>query len=277
MIKASGIGDENTRLTLGGLLVEGGLCIAHNCLQELRLIHTTLVPGLALELNGEPVYPDRPSITATAYKVALRVRIEDSIVGPLALPEDIAGLSISGSIVDTGAAGLLAIGPVSGEMYGPCTTIERATILGAVSVRELALASESICEGAVTLKKRQAGFARFSYLPPDTFPKQFRCQPELALKEQGTDAESGNGTESNGERNRIIHRLQVGFTSRRYGQPGYGQLAAGSPPEIRTGAENGSEMGAFNFLLPAQREANLRLALDDYLPFGLEAGIYYVT
>lgn len=277
VIKAIGTGNENTLLTLSGLLVEGGLRIEHNCLQELRLIHTTLVPGLALELNGEPAYPDQPSITATAYKVALRVRIEDSIVGPLALPEDIAGLSISESIVDAGPAGLKAIGLVSEEIYGPCTTIERATILGEVRVRELALASDSIFEGAVTLKKRQAGFARFSYLPPDTFPKQFRCQPQLALKEQETDAESGDGTESNGERNRIIHRLQVGFTSRRYGRPGYGQLAASSPLEIRTGAENGSEMGAFNFLLPAQREANLRLALDDYLPFGLEAGIYYVT
>ena len=43
------------------------------------------------------------------------------------------------------------------------------------------------------------------------------------------------------------------------------------------GAEDGSEMGAFCVLKQAQRESNLRLRLDEYLPVGLEAGIIYVT
>jgi hypothetical protein len=36
-------------------------------------------------------------------------------------------------------------------------------------------------------------------------------------------------------------------------------------------------MGAFNHLMQPQREANLRLRLEEYLPFGLEAGLIYVT
>ena len=63
------------------------------------------------------------------------------------------------------------------------------------------------------------------------------------------------------------------FVSRRYGDPGYGQLELRCAAQIRTGAESGAEMGAFEFLKQPQREANLRDALDEYLRFGLEAGL----
>jgi hypothetical protein len=36
-------------------------------------------------------------------------------------------------------------------------------------------------------------------------------------------------------------------------------------------------MGAWSFLKHAQREANLRASLDEYLRFGLEAGLLFVT
>jgi hypothetical protein len=36
-------------------------------------------------------------------------------------------------------------------------------------------------------------------------------------------------------------------------------------------------MGVFNHLQQPQREANLRAALEEYLRFGLEAGLFYVT
>jgi hypothetical protein len=67
------------------------------------------------------------------------------------------------------------------------------------------------------------------------------------------------------------------FVSRELGDPGYGQLELRCAVQIRTGAESGAEMGAFEFLKQPQREANLRDALDEYLRFGLEAGLFYVT
>jgi hypothetical protein len=78
-------------------------------------------------------------------------------------------------------------------------------------------------------------------------------------------------------RNEALARLIPGFTSTRYGEPAYGQLHLGCPTEIKTGAEDGSEMGAFSFLKQPQRETNLRIRLEEYLPFGLEPGIIYVT
>ena len=79
------------------------------------------------------------------------------------------------------------------------------------------------------------------------------------------------------EYDQLVMRLRPQFTSRRYGQPAYAQLSIPCAEEIKTGAEDGSEMGAFCMLQQPQREANLRTALDEYLRFGLEAGIFLVT
>ena len=67
------------------------------------------------------------------------------------------------------------------------------------------------------------------------------------------------------------------FTSEKYGESGYAQLSQVCAKEIRTGAEDNSEMGVFNSLKQPQREANLRASLKEYLRFGLEAGIFYET
>jgi hypothetical protein len=75
----------------------------------------------------------------------------------------------------------------------------------------------------------------------------------------------------------IISRLQPRFTEATYGEPNYVQLRQDCATEIRTGAEDSSEMGAFNFLKQAQREANLQASLKEYLRFGMEAGIFYIT
>ena len=42
-------------------------------------------------------------------------------------------------------------------------------------------------------------------------------------------------------------------------------------------ADNGAEMGVWNLLQQPQREANLALALDEYLRFGLEAAAIFVN
>jgi hypothetical protein len=46
--------------------------------------------------------------------------------------------------------------------------------------------------------------------------------------------------------------------------------------EIRAGADNGAEMGVFNMLMQPQREANLLTRFEEYLAFGLEAGLIFV-
>ena len=72
-------------------------------------------------------------------------------------------------------------------------------------------------------------------------------------------------------------RLIPQFTSIRYGSPGYAQLALSCAVEIRRGAEDESEMGAFHDLFQPQREANLWARLEENTPAGMDAGILFVT
>ena len=67
------------------------------------------------------------------------------------------------------------------------------------------------------------------------------------------------------------------FESLRYGDPGYEKLLAQTDDSIRRGADDGGEMGAFHFVLAPQRETDLRVRLQEYLPVGLEFGVFYAT
>jgi hypothetical protein len=174
----------------------------------------------------------------------------------------------------------------TGEQPGPSTALERVTVLGTVHVRDLALASEVIFTGVARADRRQTGCVRFSYVPPGSrTPRRYRCQPDLEISTQIADAEekalAEGVTLSQAQkaviRQRILQWLVPAFTTTEFGQPAYGQLSLTCAAPIRTGAEDGSEMGAFSFLKQPQREANLRASLDEYLRFGLEAGIFYVT
>jgi hypothetical protein len=65
------------------------------------------------------------------------------------------------------------------------------------------------------------------------------------------------------------------FYSLRYGHPAYAKLLPNTDPAIRQGADDAGEMGAFHFLLAPLREADLRIRLQEYMPVGLEFGIFY--
>jgi hypothetical protein len=81
------------------------------------------------------------------------------------------------------------------------------------------------------------------------------------------------------------------FTSDAYGQPGYGQLleaadtavipptSTGTPTgtSILTGADSGSEMGAFSADLNPIREQGLLVKFAEYMPLGLTPVIVHVT
>ena len=190
-------------------------------------------------------------------------------------------------------AGLLALalesdrpaiaGDDLGDQPGPPATIERATVFGPVHVAELT-ASESLFTVPIVVERRQIGCVRFSYVPSDAVtPRRFRCQPDLEIASRTAEAEraaDGRGL-TDDERGAIslaVERSVVPvFTDSRYGQPAYGQLATNCAAAIRTGAEDEGEIGAFHFLRQAQRLTNLRTGLDEYLRFGLEAGVFLVT
>jgi hypothetical protein len=157
---------------------------------------------------------------------------------------------------------------LGGEAAGPDARFLRTTFFGAVTVREMTLASEVIFNQSARADRRQAGCVRFSSIATGSrTPRRYRCQPDLALE----------GVTGAADRALIIARLRPIFTSVHYGDPAYAQLALNCALEIRTGAEDGAEMGAFHDLMQPQREANLKIRLEEYLPFGLIPGLIYVT
>lgn len=156
-------------------------------------------------------------------------------------------------------------------------TIETSTLLGELAVRALE-GSESLFVKRVQVHVVQEGCLRYSYADPQSrTPQRFRCQPDLALAAaQGLTHDRGESwTEA--KASAVAGRVRPLFSATTYGHPAYVQLARAAAEELTTGAEDGSEMGAFCLLKQAHRESNLRAALEQYLRFGLEAGLIFNT
>lgn len=255
-------------VTLDGLVIEGHVEVENGSrVRQLILLHCTLVPGRALDEDGLPTQPNAPSLIVQDGNENLAIIVDHCITGALHIPEAVNTITIRDSIIDSPGTRPALAGSADGTQPAPRATLERVTLFGRVHVVELTLATDVIFTERVLSQRRQAGCVRFSYVPPGSeTPRRYRCQPDSAL--EGVAA---------AEQPAILDRLTPVFTARRYGAPAYAQLALISAPELREGAENGAEMGAFNILMQPQRADNLRIRLNEYLPFGLEPGLIYVT
>lgn len=250
-------------LTLDGLLVEGNVRVLIGNLARLALHHCTIVPGSGSLTVNQSVAPntenDRLEVTLLRSIVG-GVDLADSVPKFVGVESIIHGRPDPEAVTDPPP--LLAL-----IASGAHVSLEGSTLLGQATSRTL-YASNTIFTEVVTVERRQVGCVRFSVLPLDSrTPRRFRCQPDLAL----------DGIDDEDQQSAIILRLRPQFTASTYGHPAYGQLSQGCAVEIRQGAEDGSEMGVFTLLKQPQREANLRVALDEYTPFGLHTGIFYVT
>jgi hypothetical protein len=286
------VGDRpDFMVTLGGLLVEGRVQI-DGSLRKLRLIHTTLVPGVSIAESGpsKPPLPARPSITAVAASPAgtlanteLRIELAFSICGAIQAPAHAESLCALDSIIDGGGIDADTItGVETADAPGPPVRLERTTVRGRMRVHQIDLATETIFDGVASAERLQLGCVRFSYVQPgSSTPRRYRCQPDLAERRaiEAEEAKSGplTGPQRVSVRDIVRRRVKPEYTAEAYGQPAYLQLSLGGPAEIAMGAEDGSEMGAYCHLKQPQREANLRTRLREYLPFGLEYGLIYVT
>jgi hypothetical protein len=247
-------------LVLEGLLLEGGSLLVDATAggSSMLLRHTTLVPGVSLTTGvGAPVKPDDALLSCGAGDFLLV--LERSIAGRLYVP---AGRFFARDSIIDGAGGkghaLLA-----GE-----ASLLACTVLGTAQAISVDMVSDCIFSGALYVQRAQQGCVRFSSLGAGSLcPPQYRCQPALASKD----------AKSTAERRAIAARVSPTFTTVAYGQPGYGQLAPACAPEVAAGASDQGEMGALQFLQQAQRESNLRASLDEYLRFGLEAGLFFAT
>ncbi len=218
---------------------------------------------MRLDGDGDPVAPGEPSVVVELASAV--IEIDHAIVGALRVDHG-ASLSAADSIIDAIDAELPAFIAPDETDPGGALSLDACTVIGAVAAREMPLVSNSLLlarratgatQPAVRAEQRQTGCVRFTYLPFDALtPRRYRCQP---------DAPEG------------VSRVAPRFTSLRYGVAAYCQLGRTTPDEIRRGADDESEMGAFHSLFAPQRETNLQVRLDEYLRVGLAAGILYAT
>ncbi len=277
-VSSLGVEAGMSTVVLDGLLIEGAFELSGHL--DLTLQHCTLVPGRMLRYSGEPAFPDRDSLVVKTASEEMTVLIKKSIIGTIRIPSDSRCLSIEDSIVQSpplvnGELDYAIAGNDPGTEPGPPLHILRSTVFGPVFVQQLVMASETFFTGKVEVQRQQEGCARFSYIPAgSSTPRRYRCQPDTAL--EAARIELGRSLTVK-EIGIILARLDPQFTSMHYGEPGFAQLGPGCAEEICTGAGNGAEIGAFCSLMQPQREANLNIRLREYLPFGLEPGIIYVT
>jgi len=116
---------------------------------------------------------------------------------------------------------------------------------------------------------------RYCYVPyASRTPRRHRCQPDVALAEI-CPALTGSARDARIER--IVACVRPQFESLRYGRPDYCRLAAGCGDQIRRGADDASEMGAYHDLYEPQREASLRTRLDQHTPVAMQSGVIFVN
>lgn len=236
----------------------------HNLLGNLNLTHCTLVPGGALGIHGEPLFA-APCLVANA--AGLQVTVQKSILGAIRTDEFVT-FSASDSIIDATSRENLAYAALDELSGGGALTLTGCTVIGRVHATLFSLISNCIFwaqesqasspsnprTATLLADRRQEGCVRFSYLPANpVVPRQFEC----VVEGQGFDGPL--------------------FYSLRYGQPGYCKLFPSTPDTVRRGADDGGEMGAFHFLNAPMRETDLLTRLQEYLPAGLEFGIFYET
>jgi hypothetical protein len=248
-----------------GLMLEGRLGVGAGHLGSLALSHSTLLPGFGgLVVEG-------------AGNERLRLGIAHSICAAIAVDAAVDAVVVEDSLVgDEGGSPAVSL-----AVPQAAASLRRCTFFGAVAVQGIE-ASDCLFAGGLVAERQQSGCVRYSHVPPGSrSPRRYRCQPELELAMQlearRRRAPPPTAAEEDALRAEVEARIRPLFVSRRVGDPGFGQLARRCPLPIRTGAESGAEMGAYEFLKQPQREANLRDALDEYLRFGLEAGTFFVT
>ncbi|MGH2884801.1 MAG: hypothetical protein ACRDPA_19215, partial [Solirubrobacteraceae bacterium] len=230
-------------------------------IQALQLIHCTLVPGWSLGPDGSPAQGDAPAVVVEPPGTELVA--QRSILGPVRTAP-LASANLTDSIVDATGRTSVAYAALDGTAGGGALTLEGCTVVGKVHAALLSLASDCVFWAArasgdswasgLVADRKQQGCVRFSFLPyAAVTPRRFEWVEQA------------------------LASVEPLFHSERYGHPAYLKLLVCTSDEIRRGACDGGEMGAFHFVLAPQRESDLKTRLEEYLPVGLESGLIYET
>ena len=264
-------GDQNSSMELNGLMIAGGAVTAPthdganpNLLTTLTISHCTLAP-LPVPVGSPPAHLEilEPALHSEAQD--LSIEIDNSITGPLRISAENT-VTITASIVDAGGSTEVAYTNPGDNDFGAPLTITASTVIGKVATRQMTLASDTVFlaglaeddhwSAPVNVERLQQGCVRFSYVPPGSqVPRAFRCYP-------GPDDTAPTAP---------------AFTSLRFGDPGYCQLAPQSGAGFCRARIINRKWARLTDSISRSESRILNTMLEDYLWFGLQAGIFYAT
>jgi hypothetical protein len=248
------------QLFVSGVWIAGQILVTGDSV-SLQLADATLVPGLGFTRCGQPRCPGDASIVMNGAESSLS--LTRCISGPIAA--GVAGTArICSSIVDASSPCGVAYAGADLASVGADLHVEDSTIIGKVRTRTLPLASNTIFHArrsqhdgwlaAVWCSRKQTGCVRFCSLPFDSVtPSRYRCLPTAAASESA---------------------LAPKFVTLSYGHPSYALLSGDVPMAVWTGADNGSQIGVYYQIEETEAVRNVQVRAPEYLPFGLEAGIF---
>lgn len=241
-----GADHRGSTLVLDGLFVSGGELVIAGDFEQVTLSTTTLDPGdhTRDSADGRALIPTRLRITGQVRSML----IDRSIVGPVVMEAGalVEALTIRDSIVQ-------AVDPAEDALAidTGMTTLSAVTILGTAQLHQVE-ATTSIFHDIVTVADHQHGCVRFSAVPAGSVvPRPYQCVTTVPEEQL--------------------------FASRSFGQPAYAQLLASANPAVRSGAEDGAEMGAFWRDKNSIKERSLLIKYQEYMPIGLAPVLIYVT
>jgi len=244
-------------LIVDGLEVTAGLSLAAGALSQLAVRHCTLRSPAAAALE-----------TTAALRQA-DIRIDRSIVGRIRL--DFGAGPAAGTLAVSGS--LVSADGFAGDAITAATIdagLKDVTILGGSAFKSLE-ATNVIFAGPALVTRRQTGCVRYSSIAPDSkMPKRFRCQPDLAI--QAAEARKGSPLTA-AERSAATLGVTPIFLDTGLNEPTAAMLHPLTSAGIASGGEGDCEMGVFAPSAERLRMSNIESLFDDYVPFGLEAGL----
>jgi len=207
--------------------------------------------GLNALVSGPSLYHAAgfTAVSLSAGVLALAAQAEAGTIEPARLPV------LNRALIEESFP--VALGPAALAVADATVRLTRVTVLGRIAAHRLS-ASDSILAGFTAVDDAQDGCVRFSACAGGSvIPRQYACA--------------------------VISPGAPVFTSESYGQPGFAQLTDAADASvtggasIASGAENGSEMGAFCADLNPVREKGLLAKYAEYMPLGLTPVIIHVT
>ena len=248
----------------------GDALINRAAVARLEIVGCTLAPGGHSLRQGTraPMQPALRLVTGygfaapddvDAFVPTPDIAIQRSILGPVAVDERYR-LDIEDSIVDAGLGfvdaptGLFAIAAATNpaNAWGAPLDFDGLTCFGPVRVSAVG-GFGGIFTQRFAVLDNQHGCVKWSAFSGDAdrLPPNHFCV-------RATDA-------------RII------FTSERFNDPGYAQLARETDRRVRELGPDDDAMGAFGFLLEAHKWTNLHVRLREFMPVGVRPLVVPVT